>query len=160
MRIHAWQVFQSRPVGWDFIDREIHPLSFALVEQEVLISHALVSWRYLDHLGETYKVYGLSAVLTYPEFQRRGYGQQVVKAATRHILDSDGDLALLRCQPHLYDFYRASGWIQSEAIQVRHGLRESPTTGGRIMSLFISERGKQGRPAFEREPLYVGNYMW
>ncbi len=49
MRIYAWQVFQSKSIGWDFMDPESHPLSFALVEQDVLISHALVSWRALTH---------------------------------------------------------------------------------------------------------------
>ncbi len=160
MRIYAWQVFQSKPIGWDFMDPESHPLSFALVEQDVLISHALVSWRALTHAGETYKMYGLSAVLTYPQFGRQGYGRRVVDAATAHILASDADAAMLGCKPHLIPFYAASGWSDMPATQILCGPPSAPATGGRVMMLFVSEKGRQGRLAFEREPVYVGEYMW
>lgn len=43
-----------------------HPRHFVLVEDSLLISHALVVWKYLDHAGETYKAYGLSSVFTPP----------------------------------------------------------------------------------------------
>ncbi len=111
MRIHAWQVFRAKPIGRDFIDDATHPISFALVDHHTLISHALVSWRFLTQAGQPYKAYGLSAVLTYPEFRGRGYGHHVVEAASRYILTSDADVALLRCKPELYRFYQASGWI-------------------------------------------------
>ena len=138
MRIYAWQVFQSKPIGWDFMDPESHPLSFALVEQDVLISHVLVSWRALTHVGETYKMYGLSAVFTYPQFEKQGYGRHVVGAATAHILAS----------------------IATSASQILYGPKSAPTKGGHVMMLFVSEKGRKGRLAFEREPVYVGEYMW
>ena len=160
MRIYAWEVFQSKPVGWDFIDAEAHPLSFALVERDVLISHALASWRDLTHGGETYKMYGLSAVFTFPQFERQGYGRQVVDAATAHILASDADVAMLGCKPHLTEFYAARGWVNMEATRILYGARSAPAEGGHVMMLFVSEKGRRGRLAFEREPVYVGAYMW
>jgi len=160
MRIYAWQVFQSKPIGWDFIDAEAHPLSFALVEQDVLISHALVSRRDLTHAGETYKMYGLSAVFTYPQFERRGYGRQVVDAATTYIMTSAADVAMLGCKPHLTAFYAGGGWVNMEATRILYGARSAPTEAGHVMMLFVSEKGRQGRLAFEREPVYVGSYMW
>ncbi len=160
MRVYAWQVFQSKPIGWDFIDSASHPLSFALVEQEVLISHALVSWRDLTHAGETHKMYGLSAVFTYPQFERQGYGRQVVDAATVHILASDADVAMLSCKPPLTAFYAASGWVDMPATQILHGSKSAPTKGGHVMMLFVSGKGRSSRLAFEREPVYVGAYMW
>ncbi len=160
MRIYAWQVFQSKPIGWDFTDPESHPLSFALVEQDVLISHALVSWRALTQAGETYKMYGLSAVFTYPQFEKQGYGRQVVGAATAHILASDADAAMLGCKPHLIPFYAASAWSDMPTTQILYGSKSAPTQGSHVMMLFVSEKGRQNRLAFEREPVYVGAYMW
>jgi predicted N-acetyltransferase YhbS len=160
MRIYAWQVFQSKPIGWDFMDPESHPLSFALVEQAVLISHVLVSWRALTHAGETYQMYGLSAVFTYPQFEKQGYGRHVVGAATAHILASDADVAMLGCKPQLIPFYAASGWSDMPATQILCGPQSAPAKGGHVMMLFVSEKGRQNRLAFEREPVYVGEYMW
>ncbi len=160
MRVYAPQVFRSQPIGWDFIDAMPHPVSVALVEQNVLISHALVTWRWLTHAGVTHKMYGLSAVFTYPEFRGQGYGHQVVEAATRYILESDADSAMLRCKLELYPFYQASGWITMEATRLRIGVPDAAPEAGRVMMLFVSEQGQQSRAAFEREPVYVGEYMW
>ena len=160
MRIYAWQVFQSQPIGWDYMDRERHPFSFALVEGEVLISHAEVNWRVLEHAGEAYVTYGLSAVFTYPQFRGQGRGHQVVEAATNHILSSDADAAMLVCKPELIEFYRACGWNPMSEMQILSGPKENPLRGGNVMMQFVSEKGKRGRAAFEREPVYVGEYMW
>ena len=160
MRIYAWQVFQNKPVGWDYVDKDRHPFSFALMEGEVLISHAEVNWRVLEHASESYVTYGLSAVFTYPQFRGQGGGHQVVEAATNHILSSDADAAMLGCKPELIEFYRANGWSPMRDMQILYGPKEAPTRGGNVMMLFVSEKGKQGRPAFECEPVYVGAYMW
>jgi GNAT superfamily N-acetyltransferase len=160
MRIHAWQVFYAKPIGWDFIDYDTHPVSFILAEEDTLISHALVTWRFLSHANQQFKVYGLSAVLTYPQFRHHGYGRQVVTAASHYIANSDADIALLRCKPDLYGFYQSTGWTYSDKLLVREGEPGSIVEGGRIMSLIVSEKGQKHLVAFENEPLYVGAYMW
>lgn len=160
MRVYAPQVFQSKPIGWDFVDAMPHPVSVALVEQNILISHALVTWRWLTHAEQAHKMYGLSAVFTYPEFRGQGYGHQVVSAATRYILESAPDAAMLRCKPELYPFYQASGWITMESARLRIGAPDAAPEMGRVMMLFISKQGQQSREVFEREPVYVGEYMW
>src|SRR5215217_6279737 len=50
--------------------------AFVLVEGEVLISHAEANLRSLEHRGQTYRVGGLSAVLTYPAHRGRGNGER------------------------------------------------------------------------------------
>lgn len=160
MRTYAWEVFRQKPIGWDFMDPATHPVSFVLIENQVVLSHAFVTWRLLVHAGVTYKTYGLSAVFTYPDVRQHGYGRQVVEAATRFILDGDADVALLRCQPELKRFYGASGWIAMDEMKILYGAKENPIEGDRIMMLFVSEKGRQNRAAFAREPMYVGEYMW
>jgi GNAT superfamily N-acetyltransferase len=42
-----------------------------------------VVWKRIEHDGETYETGGLTGVFTFPDFRRRGYGTQVVEAASR-----------------------------------------------------------------------------
>ncbi|HLE26878.1 MAG TPA: GNAT family N-acetyltransferase [Anaerolineales bacterium] len=160
MRTYAWEVFRRKPIGWDFMQPETHPVSFALMEKRVLLSHALVTWRDLSHTGASYRTYGLSAVFTFPDVRGRGHGHQVVEAATAHILASDADVAMLRCQPELKRFYGAAGWTPMDDLKILYGSKENPTEGDRIMMLFVSAKGPLAQAAFRQDPVYVGDYMW
>ncbi len=53
---------------------ELHPVTFLLEEEGVLISRLEVVWDILHHVGEDYTTYGLSGVFTYPAFRKQGYG--------------------------------------------------------------------------------------
>src|SRR2546423_7866461 len=54
---------------WDYSPRADEPTTFALVDDEILISHTEVNFREIEFEGQTLKVGGLSAVYTYPAFQ-------------------------------------------------------------------------------------------
>jgi GNAT superfamily N-acetyltransferase len=99
----AW-VYDKAHRLWDYTEKSTHPRNFVITEQGVLISHTEVNWRMLDHAGESYKVYGLSAVFTYPAFRREGFGRQVVEAATGFIDKSDADFAMLFCARDMESF--------------------------------------------------------
>ena len=45
---------------------------FVIVERAVLISHADVVQRTITHAGESYLLYGLGGVFTYPAFRGEG----------------------------------------------------------------------------------------
>ena len=146
----------------DWISREEqHPVHCVLIENDILISHAAVLWKSLEHGGESSKVFGLSGVFTYPSLRRQGYGHQVVKAGTRLIRRSDGDLAMLWCDPALEQFYGAHGWIPMMQAVTLMGAREDPTENEELlMMLFLSKKGKEKRPSFETEPIYFGSDTW
>ncbi|MFN8453457.1 MAG: GNAT family N-acetyltransferase [Anaerolineae bacterium] len=146
----------------DFTVKETHPLSFYLAEQEVLISHTEVNWRYLEHHREIYKVYGLSAVFTYPPFRREGHGRRVVEAATAYIQASDADVAMLFCAPERQNFYRSCGWTPLPGAQVFYGSQAQPRLSREdvLLMLFVSAKGQQAGQAFERQPIYVGARLW
>ena len=160
MRVNSHEVFQRMPLGWDFLVSDTHPVSFVLIENETLLSHALVTQRQLDYAGSHYLTCGLGAVFTYPEVRGRGYGQRVAQAATDHILASDADIAMLRCQPALKKFYGPCGWIAVDELQIHYGDPNNPIAGDRIMMLFVSDKGQRDQSAFEHGPVYVGTYMW
>jgi GNAT superfamily N-acetyltransferase len=128
---------------------EHHPLSFSLVEHGLLIAHAQVVWKMLEHAGETYKAYGITGVFTYPSFRGQGYGLQVVQAASDYIARSDADIGMFHCDPKLKAFYTQAGWLPMEGAVTLIGARANPVVTNEIMMMqFYSAKEK---PARERD---------
>jgi GNAT superfamily N-acetyltransferase len=140
----------------DWITREdYHPLSFALVESDLLIAHAQVVWKQLEHAGEVYKTYGITGVFTYPSFRGQGYGLRVVQAATDFIARSDADVGMFHCDPALAAFYARAGWLPMPGAVTLVGNRSSPGVSDELMMMrFFSEMGRRGRETFLREPVF------
>ena len=95
---------------------EHHPISFLFVEAGLVISHAQVVWKHLEHHGEIYKTYGITGVFTFPSFRSQGYGLQVIQAATEYICQSDADIGMFHCDPGLANFYQQCGWIPMAGV--------------------------------------------
>jgi GNAT superfamily N-acetyltransferase len=137
-----------------------HPLHMVIVDAGFLVSHAAVVWKYLDHAGRTYKVYGLGGVFTYPDYRGRGYGRQIIDAGTDYIRASDADVGMLFCEPRLKDFYAHSGWIPVDSAPTLVGPPDKPSAIAELrLMLFLSERGKTGREAFENVPVNFNEAM-
>ena len=95
-------------------------------------------------------------MLTYPASRGKGYGRQVVEAATSYIVASDADVAALFCEPALEGFYKRSGWEAIRGVATLTGPREAPAAYDALrMMLFVSGKGKAGRHAFETGPLHI-----
>ena len=153
-------VLENRLRDW-ISHEEDHSISMMLVEKGVLISHTQVVWKYLDHAGETYKAYGLSGVFTYPAFRGKGHGKRIVDKGTSYIEASDADIGIFHCDMSLKQFYASSGWIPIETAVTLEGPKDNPVIDDEMMMMrFFTEHGKKGRPAFEKIPLYFGEYTW
>jgi GNAT superfamily N-acetyltransferase len=161
VRVEWWWVFQGANRFWDYTQKATHPVNFMLTEGDYLISHAEVNWRDMEHLSTPYRVYGVSAVFTYPTHRKEGYGQQVVEAATQYILSSDADVAMLFCLPELVKFYQRCGWTHVPTTLL-FGDKESPDEDKleSLMMLFVSYKGKAAQSNFENNSVYVGKYTW
>jgi GNAT superfamily N-acetyltransferase len=134
---------------------EHHPISFVLVENGLLIAHAQVVWKLLEHAGETYKTYGITGVFTYPSFRGQGYGLQVVQAATTYITHSDADVGMFHCNPPLKAFYAQAGWIPMPGAVTLIGARETPDLVLELMMMqFFSEKGQRGKESFLTQPVF------
>ena len=170
-----WQILSFMRVQWpegfrgklrlrDWIGRsDFHPLHFLLVEQAFVISHCEVIWKHLLHAEETYKVYGLSGVFTFPDHQRQGYGKRIVEAATEHILQSgDADVAMLWCEPHNRPFYLKCGWHFIENAQTLITAENGSVfqDSESLMMLFLSDKGLRTQAAFWKVPIYFGDTTW
>lgn len=134
---------------------EHHPVSFALIESGLLIAHAQVVWKMLEHSGIVYKTYGLTGVFTYPSFQGQGYGLQVIQAATQSIAQSDADIGMFHCDPSLNSFYAQAGWQAMEGAVTWLGERSNPYLSDELMMMqFFSEKGRLGSESFTSQPVF------
>jgi GNAT superfamily N-acetyltransferase len=141
------------PASWN-------PHVVALVDGPAVFSSATVVWKMIEHAGQLYKTYGLSSVMTYPAFRKKGYGRRVVDAATETIRAvGDADIAILWTDSELHKFYASSGWEHPEAITMLVGEPPQPYNAY-LMMLFLSEHARQHRADFERTPVYFGPYSW
>lgn len=134
---------------------------FIIAERGVLISHADVVQRTITHAGESYLLYGLGGVFTYPAFRGEGYGQQVVDAATAFIRSSPADVGMLFCNPARWGLYGRSGWARLEN-QILEGAPEAPQpyTYEPAMIIYNSARAQAHQHDFESQPIYVGKGTW
>lgn len=148
------------PRGW-ICREEFHPVHIVLERGGFVLAHAVVMWKFLEHAGDRHKAYGLSMVFTFPDCQARGYGIEVVRAGTHYIENTDADVAMLYCEPRLVSFYARNGWLPMEtATTVIEAGGRTFSTGETLLMLFLTEKGRCARPAFEREPIHFGDTTW
>jgi GNAT superfamily N-acetyltransferase len=161
IRIEWWPIFRDGDRFWDFTEKPTHPVNAVLTERGLVISHAEVNWRMVEHAGQAFKVYGVSAVFTYPAFRREGYGSRLMAAVSDYLRASDADLAILFCQPQRVRFYEAAGWEWAAGARFAHGDPQHPQTDDLAACLlFVSPRGRAARTAFCTEPVYIGLHPW
>ncbi|QDX93484.1 GNAT family N-acetyltransferase [Brevibacillus laterosporus] len=138
---------------------EIHPTSLVLIENHIVISHIAVSWKYIKHQGQTYKVFGLSEVMTNPSYRNQGFGLKLVKEAVSFIEKNDPDIGIFTCKPPLVYFYNQGGWEHIKNTNLIGGTRNKPfrsdSLGLSTMIRFFSNKAQQNRPAFEETDVYL-----
>jgi predicted acetyltransferase len=162
VRIHwfdGYKFSSQPPVSPD----ELSPVYCVMAEDQALYSSATVVRRLIQHDGIEYMCYGLSSVLTYPYFRKRGYGSQVVEAATDRIKQApDADIAWLQTGPKLEGFYRRFGWEHTPQLQILSGDPSQPSVEEDAFSmlLYVSDKAKMQRSILERASLYLGSYLW
>jgi GNAT superfamily N-acetyltransferase len=161
VRIHWYDAFQH-DVNETLHTPFWHPRYFVIANQRALFSAATAVWKPVEINGTAYKTYGLSSVLTYPAFRGKGYGLQVVEAATDYIKQqADADMAILWTGENLLGFYGRFGWERPENLWVMHGPQNDPQLSyGEPMMLFLSERARQMRPSLIGGTFYFGEYTW
>lgn len=134
---------------------EHHPRSYVLVENGLLIAHAQVVWKMLEHAGEVYKTYGLTGVFTYPSFRGQGYGLRVIQAATDAIAHSDAEIGMFHCDPALKDFYTRAGWQAMEGAVTLIGARDHPVVANELMMMqFFTPNARRSQATFLQTPVF------
>ena len=144
------------------IDPELHPVFFFLARENTLLSYARLIWMNVSHNGQTYKLYGLGDVFTYPASRNKGYGGQVVASATDYIrADPKADTALLLTEPSLHSFYQQSGWQHISDLSISFGDYQNPQSyTGYPMMLFLSKKAQEARRDFQKYPIFLPGDEW
>jgi GNAT superfamily N-acetyltransferase len=140
----------------------LHPAHLVIAEDETVIAYASVMWKMLEHGGQTYRMYGIGAVFTFPTHRGLGYGRRIAEAATEYI-DQTGlaDLAILFTYEHLIRFYATLGWEYMPTTTMLKGERDNPVAEEtKTMMRFISLQGQGGRESFENNQVYFGAMLW
>jgi predicted N-acetyltransferase YhbS len=154
-----WPAFigRNKPL-WEGTPYPDDCLHFVMTDGDVLVSHAIVSSRWLEHRGERFNVYGLSSVFCYPTHRGSGFGEQIVTAATDHIRrQTDADLALLFCGERVKSLYTRHGWRHIPELRVRYADNKE-FNDGFVMTLLVSDRARAHD--FTSEPFHVGPITW
>jgi hypothetical protein len=145
---------ENRSRSW-ITRADFHPLCFLLVEDDLVISHAQVVWKDLEHAGQVYKTYGITGVFTFPSLRGQGYGSQVIHAATSYIAHSDADIGMFHCDPGLAGFYSLCGWIPMYGTTTWIGTRDNIVASDELMMMqFLSAKGQRGRGSFQNEAVF------
>jgi GNAT superfamily N-acetyltransferase len=160
IRIHWFDPFQF-DLNAPAMPDEWQPVYFVVGEGQALFSHASVVTRTVECNGQSFSCSGISSAFTYPAFRKRGYGSQVVEAATQYLQASAFDLALLWTDADKAEFYGRWGWQHHPSIRAYAEEREAPYHYDAFtMMLVLSEKAKARRSEFENNPLYIGEYAW
>jgi len=159
----------SRIIWYDSDDYDIDlelndPMThIVLANGKSLISYAQILSKEVTHKDLSYQCYGLSGVLTYPFFRKRGYGGQVVKSAMSIMRDDpSADIALLWTETQNLSFYTRLGWQLMDSMITLIGDETQPSVyvEEQAMMLFISDKAKHHRSQFENGRIYVGQEQW
>ena len=157
-----WPAFIGRGTPlWESTPYPNDCLHFVLTDADVLISHAIVSSRPLEHAGERFIVYGLSSVFCYPTHRGSGFGERIVAAATDYIrAQPDADLALLFCGERVKSLYQRLGWHHLSELKVTSGDDRDAKLfdDGYVMTLLHSPRARAHD--FSSAPFHVGPRTW
>jgi GNAT superfamily N-acetyltransferase len=139
------------------------PTYIAVTNGSTLIAFATVVWKTITHAGEIYRCGGLASVMTFPRWRKQGYGAQVVATATRIIRESgEADIAMLWTAHANVPFYNHAGWEAMPDMVTLIGAANKPHVYDEeiAMMLFLSDKGKNNRSAFEQGRVYVGEWTW
>lgn len=161
IRLH-WHDEYQYDIDAPLVPQERHPVHVIVAERHALFSHARIVWVPFSHGSESYRLYCLGDVFTYPAFRQRGLGSMVTAAATAHIrADADADLAILFCDPAHAGFYARHGWIAVPQLRATRGFDpDREPQEGLPMLLHLSERARTVRPERSGDVWELPGYGW
>lgn len=141
------------PRSWKITDHLV------LITNDKVLSYAAVTRKSLTHNQINYDIVGLSGVITDAKERGKGYGRQVIQAATDIIKKSNSDLALFNtAQKGLYEKF---GYEFLPNGKILKGDPNNPEIYPEdVFALFLSARSIANRSDFENIPIYFGQRIW
>lgn len=127
--------------------------SFVLMENDIAVCHVGIRKSILYHKEEKYLAYGLSEVVTHPDYQKTGLATQTIKKAIEFITLQQADISIFTCTKEKVSFYTRLGWQAISGACFIGGTKNQPFRSDALnlvtMMMFISHKSKQHRKDFE-----------
>jgi GNAT superfamily N-acetyltransferase len=134
------------------------------MDQDFVVGHAVRLWRDWQHNETRYRVYGISGVFVFPDYQHEGYGKQLIQTITDECMaQPDADLGMLWCAPRLQDFYVKCGWepMHSTVTLLGDDIDDAEEHYEEMLFMrFFSHKARAQRSEFEGKSLYFGWTTW
>lgn len=126
--------------------------SFVWMDGTKAVCHVGIRKCRFLHKGRSYLAYGLSEVVTRPDFQNRGLALAAIQRASRFIDSQMADVSIFTCARDKVSLYARGGWEPMENACLVGGTKELPfrsdSLGLMTVMRFISPMGKRHRADF------------
>lgn len=153
------QVFPSAP--------DTYVTSFVLMQEGRAVCHVGIRKSALYHKKERYLAYGLSEVVTRPEYQNRGLATQTIKKAAEFLAAQTLDLSIFTCAREKTGFYAKCGWEEMPGACLVGGTKRNPFRSDSLnlaaMMRFFSLKARRHRADFEHGDIVLElgeNQLW
>lgn len=133
--------------------------SFVLMENGRAVCHVGIRKKTFLHKGIAYLAYGLSEVVTHPDYQRQGIGTRMIQKAADFILSENPDISIFTCEPKRVGFYTGGGWQAANGTCLVGGTKDEPfrsdSLGLITMVRFLSDKVEAHRQDFENADVFL-----
>lgn len=147
----ADEAFPSNP--------DTHVSSFVLLDGSLAVCHVAVRKSRLRHRGQEYTAYGLSEVITHPDYRRQGLASQLIRQAAHFIAAQKPDISIFTCEEGKVPLYARVGWERAKNVCLVGGTKEKPlrSDGFQLATMvrFFSDRAQAHRADFENTDLVL-----
>ena len=150
------------------VEPDTYVTSFVLLsEDNTPLSHVAIRRAVLHHRAISYRVYGISEVITHPAHRRRGYAAQLLRQAAAWIPQQGADLCLFTCAPALVPLYSKNGWPPIPGACLVGGKRDKPFRSDSLqlvtVGAFYSARARLHQQEFSHTDICLElgeNQLW
>ena len=115
----------------------------------------------------SFVAYGLSEVVTHPDYQNQGIASKTIKNAAQFIIAQHPDISIFTCAQNRVSFYTRCGWKAVQGACFVGGTKEKPFRSDSLnlvtMMMFISPKGKRHQADFENTDIIFElgeNQLW
>ena len=150
------------------VEPDTYVTSFVLLsEDNTPLSHVAIRHTVLHHRAISYRVYGISEVVTHPAHRHRGYAARLLRQAAALIQQEGADLCLFTCTPSLVPLYAKNGWPPIPGACLVGGTRENPFRSDSLhlvtVGAFYSARARLHQKEFTHTDICLElgeNQLW
>lgn len=153
------QIFPSAP--------DTYLTSFVLMDKDMAVCHVGIRKSILHHKRKKYTAYGLSEVVTHPNYQKKGLATRTIGNATQFIISQKPDIGIFTCAKERTSLYTRCGWEAVSGACFVGGTKNKPFRSDGLnlvtMMMFISPKSKHNRSDFENSDIIFElgeNQLW